>query len=129
MLGDSSGASVSTVEHLLAAISGLGLDNVMIEIDGPETPIMDGSAADFVVAIDQVGLVRQSRPRRYLKVLEPVRVEHNGCVAELLPAERGFHLDIEIDFDSPAIGRQRRFFDVDPTSFRARSRAPAPSAL
>ena len=90
----------------------------MIEIDGPETPIMDGSAADFVNAIDQAGIVAQSRPRRYLKVLEPVRIEHNGCVAEWLPAEQGFHLDIEIDFASPAIGRQRRFFHVDPATFR-----------
>jgi UDP-3-O-[3-hydroxymyristoyl] N-acetylglucosamine deacetylase len=118
MLGDASGASVGTVEHLLAAVAGLGLDNVMIEIDGPETPIMDGSAADFVSAIDQAGIVAQSRPRRYLKVLEPVRVERDGCWAELLPAERGFHLDVEIDFESPAIGRQRRAFNLDPGTFR-----------
>lgn len=118
MIGDASGASVGTVEHLLAAVSGLGLDNVMIEIDGPETPIMDGSAGDFVSAIDQVGVVQQSRPRRYLKVLEPVRVERDGCWAEFLPADRGFRLDVEIDFDSPAIGRQRRVIDLDPATFR-----------
>src|SRR5271166_777058 len=75
MLGDASGASVCTVEHLLAALSGLQVDNVLIEIDGPETPIMDGSAADFVSAIDQAGAVQQSRARRYLKILKPVRVE------------------------------------------------------
>jgi UDP-3-O-[3-hydroxymyristoyl] N-acetylglucosamine deacetylase len=118
MLGDASGASVSTVEHLLAAISGLQVDNVLIEIDGPETPIMDGSAADFVGAIDQAGLVQQSRPRRHLKILKPVRVECGIAYAEFLPAERGFRLDVEIDFESPVIGRQRRVFNLDPATFR-----------
>src|SRR5271166_4918221 len=96
MLGDASGASVCTVEHLLAALSGLQIDNVLIEIDGPETPIMDGSAAEFVSAIDQAGAVQQSRARRYLKILKPVRVEREGGYAEFLPAERGFRLDVEI---------------------------------
>jgi len=118
MLGDASGASVSTVEHLLAALSGLQIDNVLIEIDGPETPIMDGSAADFVSAIDRAGIVQQSRSRRYLKILKPVRVERDGAYAEFLPAERGFRLDVEIDFESPAIGRQRRSFNLDPATFR-----------
>jgi UDP-3-O-[3-hydroxymyristoyl] N-acetylglucosamine deacetylase len=118
MLGDRSGASVSTVEHLLAALSGLRVDNVLIEIDGPETPIMDGSAADFVSAIDSVGLVQQSRARRHLKIVEPVRVERDGGFAEFLPAERGLRLDVEIDFESPAIGRQRRVFDIEPATFR-----------
>jgi len=118
MLGDASGDSVCTVEHLLAALSGLRVDNVLIEIDGPETPIMDGSAADFVAAIDSVGIVQQARPRRHLKVVKPVRVDCDGGFAEFLPAERGFRLDVEIDFESPAIGRQRRIFDLDPATFR-----------
>ena len=118
MLGDPSGASICTVEHLLAALLGLRVDNVLIEIDGPETPIMDGSAADFVAAIDSVGLVHQARPRRHLKIVSPVRVDHDGGFAEFLPAERGFRLDVEIDFESPAIGRQRRVFDLDPATFR-----------
>jgi UDP-3-O-[3-hydroxymyristoyl] N-acetylglucosamine deacetylase len=118
VLGEPSRASIGTVEHLLATLSGLGIDNVMIEIDGPEAPIMDGSAAAFVAAIDQVGVVAQSRPRRHLKVLKSVRVEHGRGFAELRPADRGFHLDVEIDFATPAIGRQRRSFDVDPASFR-----------
>lgn len=119
VLGDSSLASVATVEHLLAALRGLNIDNVMIEIDGPETPIMDGSAAAFVAAIDQVGTVTQSRPRRHLKVLKTVRVEQGRGFAELRPADQGFHLDIEIDFATAAIGRQRRTFDLDPASFRS----------
>jgi UDP-3-O-[3-hydroxymyristoyl] N-acetylglucosamine deacetylase len=118
MLGDASGASICTVEHLLAALSGLRIDNVLIEIDGPETPIMDGSAADFVAAIDSVGIAQQARPRRHLKIVKPVRVDHDGGSAEFLPAERGFRLDVEIDFESPAIGRQRRVFDLDPSTFR-----------
>ena len=126
MLGDASGASICTVEHLLAALSGLRIDNVLIEIDGPETPIMDGSAVDFVRAIDSVGVVQQGRSRRYLKIVKPVRVDHEGGYAEFLPAESGFRLDVEIDFKSPAIGRQRRVFDLDPATFRrdiARARA------
>jgi UDP-3-O-[3-hydroxymyristoyl] N-acetylglucosamine deacetylase len=118
MLGDASGAGICTVEHLLAALSGLRIDNVLIEIDGPETPIMDGSAADFVAAIDSVGIAQQARPRRHLKIVKPVRVDHDGGSAEFLPAERGFRLDVEIDFESPAIGRQRRVFDLDPSTFR-----------
>ncbi len=118
MLGDGSGASVGTVEHLLAAISGLRVDNVLIEIDGPETPIMDGSAAAFVDAIDQAGLVQQPRSRRHIKILKPVRVECDGACAEFLPDKRGFRLDVEIDFESRAIGRQRRVFNLDPATFR-----------
>jgi len=118
MLGDASGASVGTVEHLLAALSGLQIDNVLIEIDGPETPIMDGSAADFVSAIDQAGIAQQSRLRRCLRILRPVRVEREGGYAEFLPGDRGFRLDVEIDFKSPAIGRQRCAFNVDPATFR-----------
>ncbi len=118
IIGDASGTSVSTVEHLLAALSGLQVDNVLVEIDGPETPIMDGSAADFVAAIDRVGVVQQARTRRALKILKPVRVERDGGFAELLPAERGFRLDVEIDFASPAIGRQRLAFNLEPAAFR-----------
>src|SRR5271165_5657885 len=118
MLGDTSGASVSTVEHLLAALSGLQIDNVLVEIDAPEAPIMDGSAADFVSAIDRAGVVQQPRARRHLKILKPVRVERDGGYAEFLPADHGFRLDVEIDFKSPAIGRQRCALTVDPTTFR-----------
>jgi UDP-3-O-[3-hydroxymyristoyl] N-acetylglucosamine deacetylase len=119
VLSDSSGASVSTVEHLMAALAGLNIDNVTIEMDGPEAPIMDGSAAAFVAAIDQVGVVGQSRQRRHIKILKTVRVECGRGFAELRPADRGFHLDVEIDFAAAAIGRQRRAFDIAPASFRS----------
>jgi UDP-3-O-[3-hydroxymyristoyl] N-acetylglucosamine deacetylase len=111
-------ASVSTVEHLLAAFSGLGVDNAVVEIDGPELPIMDGSAAEFVEAIDQVGLVQQAAPRRYIKVLKPVRVENGRAFSELRPADRGFRLEVEIDFAAGVIGRQKKVVDLTPDIFR-----------
>lgn len=117
VLGNGNGASVATVEHLLAALRGLGVDNALIEIDSSEVPIMDGSAVGFVEAIDEVGLAELDAPRRYLKVLKRVSVEDAGAYGELLP-HNGFHLDIEIDFDTPLIGTQRIEIDLNPGSFR-----------
>jgi UDP-3-O-[3-hydroxymyristoyl] N-acetylglucosamine deacetylase len=117
VLGDGNGASIATVEHLLAALRGLGVDNALIEIDSCEVPIMDGSAARFVEAIDEVGLAELESPRRFLKVLKPIRVEENGAFGELAP-HNGFHLDVEIDFDTTLIGNQRIEIDVNPGSFR-----------
>jgi UDP-3-O-[3-hydroxymyristoyl] N-acetylglucosamine deacetylase len=117
VIGDGNGASISTVEHLMAALRGLGVDNVLIEIDSSEVPIMDGSAARFVEAIDEVGLAELEAPRRYLKVLKKVVVEEAGAYGELSP-HNGFHLDIAIDFDTPLIGNQRFEIDLNPGSFR-----------
>ncbi len=118
VIGDRSGATVATIEHLMATLAGLGVDNALIEIDGPETPIMDGSSAQFVSALDSVGLVTQARRRKYLKVLKSVYVEHGRCRAELKPFEHGFSVDVEIDFEVATIGRQRRQFEIDPQTFR-----------
>jgi UDP-3-O-[3-hydroxymyristoyl] N-acetylglucosamine deacetylase len=118
VLGDTSGPLCSTAEHVLAALSGLGVDNAVIEIDGPEVPIMDGSAAPFVAAIEQVGIVTLAAPRRYIRVLKPVRVTAGDCVGELRPYSRGFRVEIEIAFDNPLVGRQAMAFDVTPASFR-----------
>src|SRR6201991_4773601 len=74
VLGDRNGPLVSTAEHVLAALRGMGVDNATIEIDGPEVPIMDGSAAPFVTAIDQAGIVTQSSARRFIQLLKPVQV-------------------------------------------------------
>jgi UDP-3-O-[3-hydroxymyristoyl] N-acetylglucosamine deacetylase len=117
VLGDGNGASVATVEHVLAALRGLGVDNALIEIDSAEVPIMDGSAAPFVEAIDEVGLTELDTPRRFLKVLKPIRVEDGGAVGELTP-HNGFRLDVEIDFDNPLIGNQKIEIDLNPGSFR-----------
>lgn len=118
VLGEPSHASVSTVEHLLAAFAGLGLDNVLVEVDGPEVPIMDGSAAAFVQAIDSVGLREQAATRRYIKVLKPVRVENGRSFSELLPAASGFRLEVDIDFAAAAIGKQRKTLELTPSRFR-----------
>ncbi len=117
VIGDRASASVATIEHLMSACAGLGLDNVLVEIDGPEMPIMDGSAAEFVAAIETTGLVGLSAPRRYLRILQPVRVEHGRAFAELLPAKSGFRLDVEIDFDTTVIGRQRKVFDLEASAY------------
>jgi UDP-3-O-[3-hydroxymyristoyl] N-acetylglucosamine deacetylase len=118
VIGEPSGASVSTIEHLMAAFAGMGIDNVTVEIDGPEVPIMDGSSSFFVDAIDQAGVETLSAPRKILKVLKPVRFEHGTSWAELKPRDRGFAIDVEIDFPTPLIGRQRRKVEVTPVNFR-----------
>jgi UDP-3-O-[3-hydroxymyristoyl] N-acetylglucosamine deacetylase len=119
VLGDQSGPLVSTAEHVLAALRGLGVDNVIVEIDGPEMPIMDGSAAPFVAAIDQVGLVSQTSQRRYIQVLKTIRVAKGEAFGEIRPHARGFRVETEIEFDHPLIGRQTYATEVEPDSFRA----------
>jgi UDP-3-O-[3-hydroxymyristoyl] N-acetylglucosamine deacetylase len=111
------GASVSTVEHLLAALSGLGVDNALIEVEGDEIPAMDGSAESFVAAIDDAGVVELAAPCRFLRVTAPVRVSDGAGWAELTPARGGLSLDVEIAFDGH-IGRQRRALRLTPESFR-----------
>ena len=118
VLSGEDGVSVATVEHLLAALRGLSIDNVYVEIDSHEVPIMDGSALAFVEAIDEVGVMELGAPRKFIKVLKPVRVEENGCVGELMP-HMGFHLDVEISFDTPLIGRQRMSLEMNPGAFRS----------
>jgi UDP-3-O-[3-hydroxymyristoyl] N-acetylglucosamine deacetylase len=118
VLGDHDGPAVSTTEHVLAALRGVGVDNAIVEVDGAEVPIMDGSAAPFVDAIDQVGIVTQAAPRRYIQVLKPVRVGKNGCYGELRPHLRGLRVEVEIDFAHPLIGRQAYAVDVAPNVFR-----------
>lgn len=118
VLGDTEGPLCSTAEHVLAALAGLGVDNAIIEIDGPEVPIMDGSAAPFVAAIEQAGIVNLPAPRRYIQILRPVRVARGDCFGELRPYPKGFRVEVEIAFDNPLIGRQAVAFDVTPESFR-----------
>src|SRR5580693_250129 len=118
VLGDETGPAISTTEHVLAALHGLGVDNVVVEVDGPEVPIMDGSAEPFVAAIDQAGIATLAAPRRYVKVLKPVQVGKNGCSGELRPYARGLRVETEIEFDHPQIGRQIFAMDVEPEGFR-----------
>lgn len=120
-------ASVSTIEHLMAALAGLGVDNVLVELDGPEVPAMDGSARAFAAAIEEAGVARLAAPRRVLRVLEPVRVSEGASFAEISPSSReGLHLDVEIDFPGARIGRQRLALALTPDAF-LRELAPARS--
>ena len=117
VLGDAKGPLCSTAEHLLAALRGLNVDNVVVEIDGPEVPIMDGSAAPFVDAIDQAGLTTRALPRRYIEVVKPVRVSKGEAFGELRPYEHGFRVEAEIDIRSsadrpPGTGARHRTRDI-----------------
>jgi UDP-3-O-[3-hydroxymyristoyl] N-acetylglucosamine deacetylase len=118
VLGDRDGPLVSTAEHVLAALRGMGVDNAVIEVDGPEVPIMDGSAAAFVAAIDQAGIVTQSAIRRFIQVLKPVQVAIGDSFGELRPYAAGFRAEVEIEFANPVIGRQNYSLDLSPESFR-----------
>src|SRR6202008_3897515 len=118
VLGDKNGPAISTTEHVLAALHALGVDNAVIEVDGPEVPIMDGSAAPFVAAIDQAGILTQSGSRRFIQVLKPVQVAMGDSFGELRPYAAGFRAEIEIDFVNPVIGRQSYTLDLSPERFR-----------
>jgi UDP-3-O-[3-hydroxymyristoyl] N-acetylglucosamine deacetylase len=103
---------------VLAALHGCGVDNAVVEVDGPEVPIMDGSAAPFVAAIDQAGIVVLAEQRRYIQVLKTVRVGKGESHGELRPHLRGLRIETEIEFDHPMIGRQTVAMDVEPDTFR-----------
>lgn len=113
-LGDS--VSVATVEHVVSALSGMSVDNVLITLDGPECPIMDGSAFPFAAGILEVGLELQPAQKKFLKVVRAVTVRNNDAFAALEPYN-GRALDLEIDFDSKVIGRQRMIFDWTPRRY------------
>jgi UDP-3-O-[3-hydroxymyristoyl] N-acetylglucosamine deacetylase len=118
VIGERESGAVATIEHLMSAFYGLGVDNALVEVDGPEVPILDGSAAPFVAAIDKVGIAAVDGVRRFLRVLKPVRVESGKGYVELRPYDRGFRLDLEIDFDNSVIGRQRRVLDLSAATYR-----------
>jgi UDP-3-O-[3-hydroxymyristoyl] N-acetylglucosamine deacetylase len=117
VLSNGEGTEVRTVEHLMAALRGCGIDNAIVELDGPEVPAMDGSAAPFVAMIERAGAIVQDRPRRAIKVLKPIRVGGNGATAALLP-DHGFSMSFEIDFDNPVIRRQDMAVAFEPDTFK-----------
>lgn len=106
VLSNADGATVSTVEHLLSAFAALGLDNAIVEIDGPEIPIMDGSAKAFIAAIDKAGLLRQNEHRRVLRIKKAVSYQEGDKEVILSPADATY-FGFEIAFDNPVIGRQK----------------------
>jgi len=111
------GVRVGTVEHLMAAFAGCGVDNAIVEVDGPEVPVMDGSSAPFVFLIECAGVVGQNATRRAIRVLAPVVVTDGPKRAALLPGE-GFSLDVEIDFASRAVAHQNCSFRLAEGSFK-----------
>ncbi|MBT8475435.1 MAG: UDP-3-O-acyl-N-acetylglucosamine deacetylase, partial [Alphaproteobacteria bacterium] len=110
-ISNTDGVSISTIEHIMAAIAGTGLHNALIEVDGPEVPILDGSAAPFVNGILARGLREQHAPVRALQILERVEVRNGEAFARLDPSDM-LEIDFQIDFNEPAIGRQRKHLNM-----------------
>lgn len=122
-IANKQGVTVATIEHLMAAIWGAGIDNARIELDGPEVPIMDGSSEPFTFLLECAGRVQQRAQKRYIEVLREVRVEEGKSVAVIRPAE-DFVLDVEIAFNHPLIATQKARYDFSEMTFRqALSRA------
>src|SRR6516165_4453890 len=118
VLSNGKGISISTVEHLMAALAGAEIDNAIVELDGPEVPVMDGSSAPFLFLIECAGFVEQDAARRAIKVLKPVSVVDDGATVELLP-DHGFSMSFEISFASPLISRQDICVVFDAATFKA----------
>ena len=112
------GVKVATVEHLLSALAGLGIDNAFIDVNAPELPIMDGSAAPFVFLIQSAGIREQNAPKRYIRILKPIRVEDNGKYVQFLP-HNGYKISFTIDFNHPVFNDkpQTAVFDFSVTSY------------
>ena len=107
------GVRISTVEHINAALSAFGLDNVMIEVDAPEIPIMDGSSASFIYLIMEAGIENQGSPKKFIRIKEKIRVEAEGDKwAEITPAYN-FSLDFKIEFNHPAINNDFNHYKLD----------------
>jgi UDP-3-O-[3-hydroxymyristoyl] N-acetylglucosamine deacetylase len=106
------GVSISTVEHLMSALSGLGIDNLHVDVSGPEVPIMDGSAGPFVFLLQSAGIVEQAAPKRYLRIKTPIEVRDGDKWARFEPFD-GYRLDFTIDFPHPVFGSENRQVVVD----------------
>ncbi len=117
-VGNDYGTTVSTIEHLMSALAGCEIDNLVIEVDGPEIPIMDGSAAPFVFLIECGGVVELEAPRKAIKILKPVTVGDGDRSLTILPSDE-FSLSFEIDFDNAAIDRQQYAFENLDSDFKA----------
>lgn len=109
---EGNGAKVATVEHLMSALAGLGIDNLYIDLDGPEVPILDGSAAPFVYLLQTTGIETQNAPKRFIRVRKTVRVEEGDKWAEFAPHE-GYTLTFRIDFDHPVFRQSAKEMHID----------------
>ncbi len=112
------GVKVATVEHLLSALAGLGIDNAYIDVNAAEIPIMDGSAAPFVFLIQSAGIREQAAKKRYIRILKPVRVEEQGKFVQFMPHE-GYRVSFQIDFEHPVFNSKPQIatFDFSTTSY------------
>ncbi|MEM7283755.1 MAG: UDP-3-O-acyl-N-acetylglucosamine deacetylase [Pseudomonadota bacterium] len=112
------GVKIATVEHLLSALAGLGIDNVIVELSAAEVPIMDGSAGPFVFLVQSAGIEELSALKKFVRITKPVRVEHEGKWAELIPFD-GFKVDFEIEFNHPVFKKHTKSacMDFSTTSF------------
>lgn len=117
VIGNAAGVTVSTIEHLMAAFAMLGVDNAVVELDGPEMPIMDGSSLPFVRVLDRAGLRPQEAARSYIEILDTVEVVDGDKRATLSPAD-GFEVAFTIEFPTAAIGRQSIDLAMDERAFR-----------
>jgi UDP-3-O-[3-hydroxymyristoyl] N-acetylglucosamine deacetylase len=117
-VANADGVLIQTIEHLMAAFAGLGIDNALVELNGPEVPIMDGSAAPFVFLIECAGIVELDEPRHAVVVNKPVSVGDNGKRATFAPAP-GFAIDLTIDFANAVVARQEFAFDLADGAFKA----------
>jgi UDP-3-O-[3-hydroxymyristoyl] N-acetylglucosamine deacetylase len=117
MLGFSRETSIATIEHLMAALYAMGVDNVVIQVTGAEIPVMDGSSEAFIEAIEQVGTHTLGVKRRYIRVIKPVRIESGNSWSEFVPYN-GTRFEVEIDFATSLIGRQTWKGDLTAKSFK-----------
>lgn len=117
-LSNSDGVSIHTVEHLASALAGLGIDNIIVEVDSHELPIMDGSASPFIFLLQSAGIEELNAPKQFIRVKKAIRVEDGDKWAELVPFD-GFKVDFRIDFDHPVISqtRQHMVMDFDSASY------------
>nr|CAD6411938.1 UDP-3-O-acyl-N-acetylglucosamine deacetylase [Rhizobium sp. Q54] len=117
VLGSSPAKWVATIEHVMAALYALGIDNIVVEVDGAEMPIMDGSSYPFIEALEQSGIVSLGVKRRYIRVTKPVRIDAGASWSEFRPYD-GTRFEVEIDFPTPLIGRQSWKGDLTAASFK-----------
>jgi UDP-3-O-[3-hydroxymyristoyl] N-acetylglucosamine deacetylase len=106
------GVTVATVEHLLAALAGLGVDNAYVDLSAPEVPIMDGSAAPFVFLLQSAGIAEQSAPKKFIRIKKKVRVEDQDMWAEFKPCD-GYRVNLKIDFDHPIFKKHTQQASID----------------
>ena len=117
-IGNASGTKVATIEHLMAAVSALEIDNLLIEVDAEEVPVMDGSSDAFIALLERAGSEEQSVPRRFIRVLEPISLEDGLKKGTLSPLDEGFRIRLDIDFENPVIGKQEVDVHVCAASFK-----------